>query len=137
MRARPGAGGDPFGDFFLQKKDCAKEQLAQAQRLFDDGRGDVVGEVSDYSDRAPLREVGLENVALNEGEARLVTEFRAQVLDQHLIDLDGDDAVDAGEQVGGEGAAAGSDFDYDIGGLGARRLGDAFEDFIANEEVLA
>jgi hypothetical protein len=58
-------------------------------------------------------------------------------LDQHLIDLDGDDAVGAGEQVGGEGAAAGSDFDYDIGGLGARRLGDAFEDFIANEEVLA
>jgi len=54
-----------------------------------------------------------------------------------LIDFDGDDAGGAGEQVGGEGAAAGSDFDYDGGGVRARGFGNAFEDFFPDEEVLA
>src|ERR1035438_4864169 len=120
MRARAGASGDGFGDFLLQKKDGTLEQGTQGQGFFDDGRGDVVGEVSDYGNRAPLGEIGFENVALDDGEARFIAEFRAQILNQHLIDLDGDDAGSAGEEVGGEGAAAGPDFDYDIGGLGAR-----------------
>jgi hypothetical protein len=132
MRARAGASGDAFGDFLLQKKDGTLEQGTQGQGFFDDGRGDVVGEVSDDGNGAPLREVGLENIALDEGEPRLVTKFRAEILDQDLIDLDGDDAGGTGEEVGGEGASAGSDFDYDIAGLWARRFGDALEDFFAN-----
>jgi len=141
MRARTGAGGDSFGDLLLEEKNGALEQGAEGQGFFDDRRGDVVGEISNNSDGSPLREVGLEHIALDDGEPRLIAKFRAQILNKDGVDLDGDDAGGSGEEVVGESASPRSDFDYDIGGvrarvIWARQLGNAFEDFFANEEVL-
>jgi hypothetical protein len=132
VRACSGNGCDSFGDLFLQQEHGAAEQRTQGERLFNNGRGDVVGKISYYGDGSPLSEVGFENVALDEGEARLVAEFGAKILDQDWIDFDGDDSSRVGEQMGGEGTAAGSDFDYWVGGFSARRFGDAFQDLLSN-----
>jgi hypothetical protein len=137
MGARTGVGGDAFGDLLLEEKNGALEHGTEGQGFFDDRRGDVVGEIPNYSDRSPLSEVGLQYVALDEGEPRLIPEFRAKVLNEDGVDLDGDDTSCSAEEVVGESASTGSDFDYDIGGVRARGLGNAFEDFFANEEVLA
>ena len=124
--ARAGMRCDSFGHFLLQQKDGALEQGTDGQGFFDDGRGDVVGKIADYCDWSPLCEVGFEDIAFDDGEARLVAEFGAQVLDQDRVDFDCDDAGRLGEEVGGECAAAWSDFDYGIGRLRARGFRDTF-----------
>jgi hypothetical protein len=53
------------------------------------------------------------------------------------IDLDRDDAPGAGQQVLGECALAGADFNNQGLIRGARRLGDALQDGMVGEEMLA
>jgi hypothetical protein len=84
-----------------------------------------------------LRKVGLKHVTLDNGQARLIAEFRAQILNQHRVDFDGNHALGAFQQVGSECPSAGSDFDYDFGALRARGLSYALQNFFANQEVLA
>jgi hypothetical protein len=58
-------------------------------------------------------------------------------LRQAAIDFDGDDAIRAGQQVGGESAAAGTDFDDQRFAVGTCGAGNAFEDRAASQEMLA
>jgi hypothetical protein len=58
-------------------------------------------------------------------------------LNQHRIDLDSDYAGASSEQMGGEGASAGPNLDYDAGWRWARGFCYAFEDFFSCEEMLA
>ena len=60
-----------------------------------------------------------------------------QILRQVAIDFDGDDAIRAGQQVGGESAPAGTDFDDQRLAIGTCGAGDAFQDGAADKEVLA
>lgn len=60
-----------------------------------------------------------------------------QILDQHLIDLDGDDAFSKGQKVIGQGAAAGADLDQQVAGTGTGFARDALEYGLANQEMLA
>lgn len=130
-------GGDAVGDFELDEEDGALERGADREGFFDDGRGDVIGQVAGEGGGAPGGEIGFEDVPFDDFEARVGTEAGAKVLGEDGVDLDGDDARGMGEKVGGEGAAAGADFD-DGGGVGfAGGGGDALEGGLVGEEVLA
>ena len=135
--AGTGFGGETVGDFELNEEDGALEQRAEGERLFDDGRGDVVGQVAGDGDGAPGGEIGLENVLFDDFEARIATEAGAEVLGEDGVDLDGDDAGGVSEKMDGEGATARANF-YDRGRIGGTSGGgDALEGGLVGEEVLA
>ncbi len=130
--ARAGEGGEAVRHFLLDEEDGADE--IEAEDFFHYGRGDVVGEIAGDYGAAPLGEVGREDVAVDELERG---EAGAQVAGEIGIEFDGYEAIGAGKEFLGEGAAARADFN-DQGFMGGRRgRGDALEDGTADEEVLA
>ena len=86
--ARSRARRQSLGHFLLHQKHRAIQLRAERQRLFQDGRGNVIRQIPGHGHRSPLREVGLQNVRLHQREPRLIAKLGAQVLHQHRIDFD-------------------------------------------------
>lgn len=128
-------GDEALGDLLLHEEDGAGR--AQGQGAMEDGRGDVVGKVAGDGSVGPAGEVGGEDVGLDDFEAGLRRKFQAKVFGELVVELDGDDAAGALEQLFGERAAAGADFDDEFGGRRTGGRGDAFEQRTAGQKVLA
>ena len=109
--------------------------------VFENGRGEVVGEVAEDAEGAAAEEaaeidgggVGVEDFHAVGGEAF------AEVGDEAVVFFDEGDAGWWGgelEEVFGEGAQAGADFQDPVGGLRGEGVNDPLGQILVNEEVL-
>src|ERR1019366_4435838 len=80
---------------------------------------------------------GGQDVGVQDFQARLAGEPGAQVIHQGGVDLDRHHAGGAAQELLGERAAAGSDFDYQVFARGANGDGNTLQDVRVGEEVLA
>ena len=107
------------------------------ERVEEDGRGDVVGQVAGQADRVAggeLGEVHFEHVAVHDGEAFAQ---RAQVFQQVAVELDDGEFAVQLQQRDGDGAGAGADLDEAVAGLGIDGAHDFADDAGLVQEVLA
>jgi len=127
-------GRQTLGDFLLNQENRARK--AQANRLFQDRRRDVVWQVAGDHRRAPAREIGIEHVRAHHFQARLARESVFQVAGQVWIHLDGDDPRGALQEFFGQRAAAGTDLDRQVLRRGAGSRGDSLQDGASDQEML-
>jgi hypothetical protein len=78
----------------------------------------------------------MEDVGVNYLEAGFAVEFPMQDLDHRGVEFDGDDAAGALQQLLGERALAGADFDDEIVTLWANRARNAIEYGAVGEKML-
>jgi hypothetical protein len=82
-----------------------------------------------------LREVGGQNVGVEDRQVRCVVELLGEVSGQTAVGFNGDDALGAGQEVTRQRAAAGADLDYQGLADGTRRFRDALK-YRANFEKM-
>jgi hypothetical protein len=131
--ARAGFGREAFGHFLLHEEDGALEPRADGEHMFDDGRGDVVGQIATDGAVFGWLEVVAENIGFDDFDLR---EGNGERRDQVAIEFEGNEALAAVHKVAGERAATGADFVKQrfTGGRGG--FGDARQDGFVAQEVL-
>lgn len=132
-RAR--SGGEALRHLVLHEEDSARG--TEGRGLFQDGRGDVVGQVAGERNAAPLAQIGREDVGMEHLKARFGGESALQVADEVAIEFNGDDATGTVQKMFCEGSASGSDFDDELFRFRADGGCDTLQDRLADEKMLA
>lgn len=131
------AGDDPFGDFPLDEQNAFGQGGADAENLFNDGRGDVVREVAGENGGAEGGEIDLKTVAGVNVETGMARELTGEGLDHERIDFQGVNSGAGGKEAFGECALAGPNLDNGGGRGAADRLADAIEKERVLQKMLA
>jgi len=87
--------------------------------------------------RGERSEIGGEDVLLEDPDLRLIGELPAEARGEIAVELDGDELTGAAGEDGGNGSAAGSDFEDGAAGDVTERIGDGGLGGGADEEILA
>ncbi len=88
------------------------ETLVERQKFLNDGRCDVVRQISGDHGRSPLRQVSCEHVGGMDVQLPVACKLRFEVRHQPGIDFECVQLVGARKKMACEGSAAGADF-YD------------------------
>jgi hypothetical protein len=107
------------------------------EELFDDGRGDVVRQIAGNDGGAPLGEIGFQDVGVMDGEFGFAGKFLTEVSHQRLIYFDDVEFVDQRQEMFGECAAAGTDFDEAVGMVATSGGGKLLEYGFVKKKMLA
>ena len=136
--ARVWPGCQTLRHFLLNHENGSLQpRCSRRQGFFDDRCGGVVRQIASHGGRTPLAQIYLSGICFDEREVRLVLELLAEECGEGRVDLDGDHALRALEQVRGESAASGADLNDRRAAVGTRQLGDALKYRIFFQEVLA
>ena len=106
--AGAGRGGEAIRHFALDEYDGFGYRGAEAEDAFEDRRGDVIRQVTGEGDGTVGGEVGFEDILMDDGEVGVAA---LESGGEGGVEFNGDDALVAFDEVIGERAAAGSDFD--------------------------
>jgi hypothetical protein len=134
----PGLGGDAVDDLLLQHEVLVLDGTAGVEKMEQDRRRDVVGQVADDAQLSTRhrgrqgREIDIEHVGLDHVEARGAAEPDGQV----AIELDDGECLAALEQRTGQRAAARPDLDQGLSGTRVDRADDPVDHRSVDEEVL-
>ncbi len=134
-----GLGNHALGHLLLHEQNCQCGRGEALQNVFQDGTGDVEGEVGDYFIgngcggrarpvwlvcRKEVCGIEFQYVTVDEGDVGFAGELCAQNWDQPLIQFDGNDAAGLFGKVMGQRAEAGTDLQYGVGFLEVSGGGD-------------
>ncbi len=109
-----GAGGEARGDFELNDDVDFVDLTGELEKMVEDRRSDVVGEIAVDAHAAPGGEggeVGLEDVAGNDGEIGMFLREALQADNERGIEFDGDHRSATAKEMLGHFAVPGADFD--------------------------
>ncbi len=139
----PRGGGQPRGVLLLHQQHRAPHDRALGEDAFEDGGGDVVGDVPDQRQlrdavsRGECCEVELEEVALDQLDPREAAQLLAQQRGEPAVQLDRDQMAHPSGDPQGDRTGPRADLDRDVLGIEPAVLDDALGQFVADEEVLA
>ena len=114
VRFCAGGGGEAEGDFGLDDDVNFVDDVREGEKVMEDRRGDVVGEIAVDADAASGGEGGevcFKNVAGNDAEISGFFREVAKAGNELGIQLDGMDGGAGGKKVFGHFAVSGADFD--------------------------
>ena len=128
-------------DLLLQHEDHVVDRRSVVERVEQDRRGQVVGQVADQPQRACVAgqrgEVDLQHVAVDHRQGAVRLRGLRQREDQIAVELDHGQFAVAVEQRKGDRALAGTDLDQAVARLRIHRQHDAVDDAAVVQEVLA
>src|SRR5262249_17860262 len=139
VRLRPRSREEAIRDFTLDHDAPALERGRPLERLHDERRRDVVGNVGDELrwNGAERLDVEVERVAPGQRDVRMVAERPSEARLERAVEFDGMDELDAIGEEAGEDPEPRADLEYDVAGSQIAQTAHDAEDVLVDEEVLA
>lgn len=136
--ARAGGGDDSVGNLALHHDNSPRDRIAVPEKVHEDRRSDVVGEIA--GDAEPFfgcaqgAEIDGEDIGLDDFDSgELLPQARGEV----AIELNGDEAARASSEKLSDGSGTRADFDHGITRYVAECIDDGGAGSRINEKVLA
>ena len=123
--------------FPLHEKDGSLETGIERQEFFNNGRSNVIRQITCYDRGPPLREIYRESIGMMNVQLVFSGEFSFQLADERRINFNCMQFVGERKQMAGESSAPGSDFDYAIYVAFAGGSCKPVENRITDEKVLS